>query len=749
MSAQSPVSNKPPRLIFSLLVLAIALIVSLVFAKAFEQAPAYSNDPTLCGNPAPLDSVKPEQPDEHDTHEVKKAKPIYFVGGLWTPKYGLGPLLDAGITGAAKEGRPIICLSAIAAGEEVVIIDHTPIQLQSVANNSKPDLILSIDYTGGISSMEYPAAAALQKYITDEKGKYQNILIIEPLPGPKPDPDEDWTYLNFDGDDNINFITPKRKSSPIEVATALLDSLQSAATSSDLTDLIEQLGSAETAKAAQAQLQLSKLNPYEVIPAIEKWLSEAEAGAPRDKRLYAALMIRRAMGIHADSLIAEAAASENVQLRALAARTIGDLANVTTDPIGKLTPLAEDDEMAVRYEALIATRTMPGRRAAGVAELVEPYEMTDAMRSVYQGTLAELLTYGEPIAADSKANRLRRMTINDLLNEERAALVCMILLEREDLPDDKIDEVLGQLAKANGQGPLVALLNLLEAMNPRTLAKREVLLEKLVAWKTNELSAQTPRLKEMALGNGQDNLRRAAAAALAMSSEPKALLTELGNSPIAYEGLSRVRNQDVLKRWAGPIMEQVKTGSPAETTIAAIDAVRLIPADSLTAENGTLLLGLAKSSDDTNLRFAAIRAVNALPAGIKPANTEDLTLTSLEITAQAGMKYDKLSLTVTAGRPVELTLINPDTMEHNLVITLPGRAQEIGVAMSADPTAAAAIGYVPKDSDAVLHYTRMLKPGESDTLRFIAPAKPGKYEYVCTFPGHYGSMRGVLEVNAP
>ena len=113
------------------------------------------------------------------------------------------------------------------------------------------------------------------------------------------------------------------------------------------------------------------------------------------------------------------------------------------------------------------------------------------------------------------------------------------------------------------------------------------------------------------------------------------------------------------------------------------------------------------------------------------------------------MKYDKLSLTVTAGRPVELTLINPDTMEHNLVITLPGRAQEIGVAMSADPTAAAAIGYVPKDSDAVLHYTRMLKPGESDTLRFIAPAKPGKYEYVCTFPGHYGSMRGVLEVNAP
>ena len=109
----------------------------VVFAKAFEQAPAYSIDPTLCGNPAPLDSAKPEQPDEHETHEVKKAKPIYFVGGLWTPKYGLGPLLDAGITGAANEGRPIICLSAIAAGEEVVIIDHTPIQLVMFDQNRK------------------------------------------------------------------------------------------------------------------------------------------------------------------------------------------------------------------------------------------------------------------------------------------------------------------------------------------------------------------------------------------------------------------------------------------------------------------------------------------------------------------------------------------------------------------------------------------------------------------------------------
>ncbi|MEM6505702.1 MAG: plastocyanin/azurin family copper-binding protein, partial [Planctomycetota bacterium] len=420
-----------------------------------------------------------------------------------------------------------------------------------------------------------------------------------------------------------------------------------------------------------------------------------------------------------------------------------------TDPFGLLTPLAEDNEMAVRYEALVATRAMPGRRAAGIAQLVEPYEMTDAMRSAYRGTLGELLAFGEPVQADSRANRLRRMAMSELLKAERDALVCAILLERSDLPDENIDEVLGQLASFNGQGSLTVLLNLLETMNPSTLAKREVLLDKLIEWKPNELNAQTPRLKEMALGNGSENVRRAAAAAIAMSSEPSVALMELDNKPIAYESLGRVNDTDVLKRWAVPVIEQVKKATPTDTTIAAVDAVPLLPTDSLTIENGTMLLGLANNAGSIDLRFAAIRTLNALPAGIQPTGTEDLTLTSLTITAVAGMKYDKATLTVPAARPVEITLFNPDTMEHNLVITKPGRAQEIGVAMSADPTAAAAVGYVPKDSDAVLFYTGMLKPGESETLRFFAPTTAGSYEFVCTYPGHWGSMRGVLEVVAP
>ena len=42
---------------------------------------------------------------------------------------------------------------------------------------------------------------------------------------------------------------------------------------------------------------------------------------------------------------------------------------------------------------------------------------------------------------------------------------------------------------------------------------------------------------------------------------------------------------------------------------------------------------------------------------------------------------------------------------------------------------------------------RLLKPGESELLTFNVPGKPGKYEFVCTFPGHWRTMYGVFNVN--
>jgi azurin len=84
-------------------------------------------------------------------------------------------------------------------------------------------------------------------------------------------------------------------------------------------------------------------------------------------------------------------------------------------------------------------------------------------------------------------------------------------------------------------------------------------------------------------------------------------------------------------------------------------------------------------------------------------------------------------------------------MLHNLVITKPGTADQVGLLAANMGLNGERLNYIPKSSD-ILYHTRILRPKESDTIYFTAPAEAGDYTYVCTFPGHYVLMRGTLRV---
>lgn len=130
------------------------------------------------------------------------------------------------------------------------------------------------------------------------------------------------------------------------------------------------------------------------------------------------------------------------------------------------------------------------------------------------------------------------------------------------------------------------------------------------------------------------------------------------------------------------------------------------------------------------------------------ANTMFAADVTLEITGNDQMQFSTKALEVNSGDNVTLVFTNvgklPVTvMGHNLVILKAGQDMQ-AFAMAA--MQAKDHDYIPQDKlDAILATTRMLGPGESDTITFTAP-EPGQYKYLCTFPGHFGIMNGILNV---
>ena len=116
-------------------------------------------------------------------------------------------------------------------------------------------------------------------------------------------------------------------------------------------------------------------------------------------------------------------------------------------------------------------------------------------------------------------------------------------------------------------------------------------------------------------------------------------------------------------------------------------------------------------------------------------------------TVREEMRFDRKEFTVTAGKQVEIVLENPDAMQHNLVIGKPKSMDAIGAAADKMITAkdGAEKNYVPAIAQ-VIAATPLVNPDQTYRLKFTAPATPGDYPFVCTFPGHWRIMNGVMRV---
>jgi azurin len=146
----------------------------------------------------------------------------------------------------------------------------------------------------------------------------------------------------------------------------------------------------------------------------------------------------------------------------------------------------------------------------------------------------------------------------------------------------------------------------------------------------------------------------------------------------------------------------------------------------------------------SSLSFVACNGGTTSPESTKENSQAPASNISnvIELTANDQLKYDKNDLHVKANEKVTLTLKNIGTMPkesmgHNFIllkdgVDLPAFTKE----------AISAPEHIPASDPAIIAHTRLLGPGESDTIEFTVPA--GEYTYICSFPGHYTTMTGVL-----
>jgi azurin len=404
------------------------------------------------------------------------------------------------------------------------------------------------------------------------------------------------------------------------------------------------------------------------------------------------------------------------------------------------------------------------------------------------------------------AFQLKRLTNKQLIDLERKPdeakykPVYLVLLTRKGLEKKYREEAVDALTKIGKADAASVLLDGIGKLGPDDKGTTRELVGLLMAQKPEALKAQREKLESLAKESDKPMVKQAAYAALATADGKGDAAWQLasGNNDAAamLGGIPLITAPAVRASFYPQVKPLVEKAPDDATRVAAVEAVSAIPGKEAEAF-GLLADIVQKESGD--VQAAAIRSIGRIPASKWPKDRlEPLATTIVKLvektpadqrtspemiqTVQLGndlgaavggekgaavrrslrelavrvvlihtlyeqMMYDLRYFTVQAGKPVQVILQNSDTMPHNIVITAPGAMQEIALTAGAmqandDP---AVKQFVP-DSPKVLQSTKLVQPDESAKLSFTAPPKPGNYPFLCTYPGHWVKMYGVMQV---
>jgi azurin len=152
-----------------------------------------------------------------------------------------------------------------------------------------------------------------------------------------------------------------------------------------------------------------------------------------------------------------------------------------------------------------------------------------------------------------------------------------------------------------------------------------------------------------------------------------------------------------------------------------------------------LLLSCGENKNDQQKQ--PVENIETVP-GIEKMEFTD----SLKLEANENMRFNKELFRVKAGKKICLILKNTSaksitSMTHNVVVLKSG----VDIADFADVAHKAKNEqYVPSSLNSlIIAHTKLVSGGESDTVAFTI-LQAGVYDFICSFPGHWGTMQGKI-----
>jgi azurin/glucose/arabinose dehydrogenase len=565
--------------------------------------------------------------------------------------------------------------------------------------------------------------------------------------------------------------------------------------------LLELLKEHEDNVRTRAKIELDTHDTKQVIAAVQKWEKALDkSDMDYEHHRLEALWVHQWHNIVNGDLLNAVLKSPEPRARAQAVRVLCYWRDRIPNALDLLEVAINDSAPRVRLEAIRALSFFSGAdggRAQDIAFELEKQPMDYYLDYCFKETMRQLLTLVLPKDPVKLEAVIAKMSAEELKERKASEPILLARLDRREYDAAYRAQVVSDLAalrKTDKVTELIAAFNRLDAKSNDAAAAE--LTKVLVGLPAADLAKARPALLKLALEGKRAPVRKAGWAGVVLGdgkvdaawAAAKDRESLVGAIPVIPDAALRAQFQGKLAELApqasggtlkavlaalplmgsanaganfGILAKNLISGKERNTAAAAIMA---LPRDSWDKADAPAIaqsvLAHAKTLKEEQRKRQDFLELNQLAMDMAAlagdaALRKELRSLAVPIfvvkTVHEQMRYDTPRIVTEAGKPFEIILDNADVMPHNLVVVDPGQHLAVSTAAmtmtinDVDKKDKRKRQFLPQGQK-IYEATKLVEPGQKESIKLDAPRKEGAYEYVCTFPGHGILMWGVLVV---